>query len=135
MQYQSNTNTQTEKTMITARHLSGTRKTFSDPDEIIRFMRKDPSADLWQVDIDGFKATGKEVASHGKLSTGGYQTKTLTPRKTGKSYKELLSEIRTLQSDIHDRQAKLSAVVPQRESAPVPDQGKNFQITYSLTNQ
>ena len=73
--------------MINARHLSGTRKTFSSPDEAIRFMRKEPNPEMWTVDIDGFKATGDEVSKHGKLSTS-YQTKTLTPRQDG-SKKEL----------------------------------------------
>ena len=117
-------------THITARHLSGTRKAFSDPDDIIRFMRKEPNPEMWTIDIDGFKCTGDEVV---KARSSGYQTKTLTPRQDGKSYKSLLSEVKALQSDIHDRQNKLNSMLPKEEPVSRTDQGKNFEVIYSLT--
>jgi len=78
--------------MITARHISGTRKTFSDPDSIIRFMRKEPNPEMWTVNIDGFHATGLEVSKHGKLSTS-YRTKMITPRHGSSETKAMLTAL------------------------------------------
>lgn len=108
--------------MIKIKHITlPDRKTFKSADDLIAFMKKDRSPELWSVNLDGFKCTGDEVIKHSK------QTKTLTPRKTEKSYKQLLSEIKQMQKDVHSRIKKSDP----KQSAHV--QNSNFQLIYHLS--
>lgn len=110
-------------TMITIKHISlPDRKRFSDTDDLITFLKKDPSPEMWIVNLDGFKCTGDEVVKHSK------RTKTRMPRKAEKTYKQLLSEIKQLQKDVHSR-IEQSEPVPE----PVKDYSNDFQLTYHLT--
>jgi len=112
--------------MITIKHITlPDRKQFQRTDDLITFLKKDPNPELWNVNLDGFKCTGDEVVKH---STG-YRTKTRTPRKTEKSYKQLLSEVKQLQKDVHSRIKQSEPVQP----APVQDHSIDFQLIYHLT--
>ena len=110
--------------MIIAKHISlPDRKTFKSADDLIVFLKKDSSPELWTVNLDGFKCTGDEVLKHSK------QTKTLTPRKAEKSYKQLLSEVKQMQKDVHSRIKKSDPV----QVEPEHNHNNDFQITYLLT--